>query len=182
MEEMKNMLENIAEEPKEKYTFRYTEEKLKVLKRRNRFRVVKRITIITVWYALLLLYLTWWLQDAFWVSVCLSVWACLMVQEIGKLFAARKNQKKNESFWLNAVFDYEVYGDCVIFSVFAEDEVLHRKVRFDEINEVRPFADTMVSVTADGVMWCLDKDSLAEDSIFLKKLNEKKRRRARKQK
>ncbi len=164
----KDLFADIAETPKEHYTFYIEPELVDSVQKKYTAPVRWGYLGIMVMCAVVLLYSLWIRYYVFW---CIVLLVSSVVMYRRTVSISKKQYEKAKERYRNTLFDYSVYDDYLIVWISSDDAVKQIKIRFDEIKKAQIVGDLVV-VEAEQ-LFLLKKDGLSEDSYFFR-LCEKK--------
>ena len=162
----RDLFADIIGEPKESYTFEFDEKHLAPVEKKYIGELKTRMVISIILCAVCAV-----IGIAAESPVILGLGLGALAVEAavyGKTISASKKNytRVREVYSKKMLFEYTLYSDCLIAHIYSYNA--ERTVKFElyEIKSVYTLADTVI-FEADGQLFPLKKDELAENSYFL---------------
>jgi len=158
-----NIFDTIEEMPREHYRFVFDGARLKKVKRKQALRFY-------IFILLGIMYFMWGMAHTFrdqpftaGVMIGVSVFIVIMFS-----FALRRYCKSWAEYVRKlpaTVYDYTVFGTFFVVWISSEDGIRQKKFQFTDIQKAQVVGE-FVQLQLEGNLYLLEKDALAENSVF----------------
>ncbi len=160
----KDLFADIFDEPKEHYTFEFNDKYLPPVEKKYLSALKKRMFIYIIPSVIIILI---GLKSPFILGFGIGLLLLGVTVHVKTILATKKNYAKvREKYSKTILFDYTLYSDCLIVSVFGDTAIRQLKAGLHEIKNVHILADTVI-LEIDGQLFLMKKDELIENSYFL---------------
>jgi len=165
-----NLLENIAEEPREHYRFMLDVSKMGELRKKALRQIRTRFLVFILACGIITVYGVLYSTGV--VGFGIGMLFAGVVGYIKTFSVYGKNWNGSLSIIKDSVYDYAVYDGYITISIDSKNAIRQVRIAENEIPKTE-IVGVFVTFLHDGRLYCLSRDILAQDSFFLKKCAKK---------
>ncbi|MBQ9797895.1 MAG: helix-turn-helix transcriptional regulator [Clostridia bacterium] len=159
--------EEIQNEPKEAYIFKYEKSDLQEVFKKVRFPLIKRAIIFTLACIVLFIFFAATETNQTIIGLLLGCFLIGLISHIKGYFAYRKAWKNSVSRILQSTYSYEIFEGYFVLNVSQNEEITRTlKIYFDDIEKIQTFGSYLV-LQISGQSYIIKKDVLIPESTFI---------------